>query len=249
MLADIALLDGDPGASRTRPRKRPAFQQQNRQGWRCLAEAAIARAGLAQGDDHVPLAVLATSAASRLDEMGLADRAIMAHAVAGRLWLAAGDFAKGIDELDRAGSRRRRGSAAERLAAWEAVGVLTSGSRGPPRRHGRHALRFGRRQRSAGEHGRHRAPGPSPRTPGDAGRQGLLLALETRRPSCIWQWMERRRANSLRPLPARPPRDEVLAAQLAELRRLAKEIASPRHRRRRPWRSPRSANGPRAPGP
>ncbi len=61
---------------------------------------------------------------------------------------------------------------------------------------------------------------------GDAARQGLRLALETRRPSCIWQWMERHRANSLRPLPARPPRDEVLAAQLAELRRLAQEIAA-----------------------
>jgi tetratricopeptide (TPR) repeat protein len=227
LLADIALLDGDPGASRAAAEEAAAlFQQQNRQGWRCLAEAAIARAGLAQGDDHVPLAVLATSAASRLDEMGLADRAIMAHAVAGRLWLAAGDFAKGIDELDRAGSRRRRGSAAERLAAWEAVGVsrLARGDRRGAMAAMRCALAVVNDQQAnmaATELRAHIASHA-----GDAGRQGLLLALETRRPSCIWQWMERRRANSLRPLPARPPRDEVLAAQLAELRRLAKEIAS-----------------------
>ena len=227
LLADVALLDGDPAASRAAAEEAAAlFEQQNRQGWQSLAEAAIARAGLAQGDDHVPLAVLATSAATRLDEMGLADRAIMAHAVAGRLWLAAGDFAKGIDELDRAGSRRRRGSAAERLAAWEAVGVsrLARGDRRGAMAAMRCALAVVNDQQAnmaATELRAHIASHA-----GDAARQGLRLALETRRPSCIWQWMERRRANSLRPLPARPPRDEVLAAQLAELRRLAQEIAS-----------------------
>ncbi len=227
LLADVALLDGDPAASRAAAEEAAAlFEQQNRQGWQSLAEAAIARAGLAQGDDHVPLAVLATSAATRLDEMGLADRAIMAHAVAGRLWLAAGNFAKGIDELDRAGSRRRRGSAAERLAAWEAVGVsrLARGDRRGAMAAMRCALAVVNDQQAnmaATELRAHIASHA-----GDAARQGLRLALETRRPSCIWQWMERRRANSLRPLPARPPRDEVLAAQLAELRRLAQEIAS-----------------------
>jgi CHAT domain-containing protein len=150
----------------------------------------------------------------------------MAHAVAGRLWLAAGNFAKGIDELDRAGSRRRRGSAAERLAAWEAVGVsrLARGDRRGAMAAMRCALAVVNDQQAnmaATELRAHIASHA-----GDAARQGLRLALETRRPSCIWQWMERRRANSLRPLPARPPRDEVLAAQLAELRRLAQEIAS-----------------------
>ena len=227
LLADVALLDGDPAASRAAAEEAAAlFEQQNRQGWQSLAEAAIARAGLAQGDDHVPLAVLATSAATRLDKMGLADRAIMAHAVAGRLWLAAGNFAKGIDELDRAGSRRRRGSAAERLAAWEAVGVsrLARGDRRGAMAAMRCALAVVNDQQAnmaATELRAHIASHA-----GDAARQGLRLALETRRPSCIWQWMERHRANSLRPLPARPPRDEVLAAQLAELRRLAQEIAS-----------------------
>ena len=47
----------------------------------------------------------------------------MAHAVAGRLWLAAGNLDAGTAELDRAGSIRRRGTAAERLAAWEAEGI------------------------------------------------------------------------------------------------------------------------------
>ena len=40
---------------------------------------------------------------------------------------------------------------------------------------------------------------------GSAASQGMRLALGTRRASCIWQWMERYRANSLRPSPVRPP--------------------------------------------
>ncbi len=227
LLADIALLDGDPAASRRAAEEAAAlFEGQVRHGWQSLAEAAIARAGLAQGDDQVPLAVLATSAAARLDEMGLADRAVMAHAVAGRLWLAAGNFDSGIEELDRAGSRRRRGTAAGRLAAWEAEGVarLARGDRRGAMGAMRCALAVVSDQQAnlvATELRAHIASHA-----GDAARQGLQLALETRRPICIWQWMERHRANSLRPLPARPPRDEVLAAQLAELRRLAQEIAA-----------------------
>ncbi len=227
LLADIALLDGDPAASRVAAEEAAAlFEGQVRAGWQSLAAAAIARAGLAQGDDQVPLAVLATSAAARLDDMGLADRAVMAHAVAGRLWLAAGNFDAGIEELDRAGSRRRRGTAAGRLAAWEAEGVarLARGDRRGAMGAMRCALAVVSDQQAnlvATELRAHIASHA-----GDAARQGLRLALETRRPSCIWEWMERHRANSLRPLPARPPRDEVLAAQLAELRRLAQEIAA-----------------------
>ena len=55
---------------------------------------------------------------------------------------------------------------------------------------------------------------------------GMRMALSTRRAICIWQWMERYRANSLRPSPVRPPRDEVLAAELAELRGLAQQVAA-----------------------
>jgi tetratricopeptide (TPR) repeat protein len=227
LLADIALLDGDPVASRAAAEEAAAlFEGQIRPGWQALAEAAIARAGLAQRDDHASLAVLATSAAARLDDMGLADRAIMAHAVAGRLWLAAGNFGAGIDELHRAGSRRRRGTAAGRLAAWEAEGTarLARGDRRAAMGAMRCALAVVDDQQAnlaATELRAHIASHA-----GDAARQGLRLALETRRASCIWQWMERHRANSLQPLPARPPRDEVLAALLAELRRLANEIAN-----------------------
>ena len=174
----------------------------------------------------MPLAVRATAAAARLDQMGLADRATMAHAVAGRLWLAAGNFGAGTAELDRAGSRRRRGTAAGRLAAWEAEGVarLARGDRRGAMAAMRCALAVVNDQQANLAATELRAHITS--HAGDAARQGLRLALETRRATCIWQWMERHRASSLLPLPARPPPDEVLAAQLAELRRLAQDIAA-----------------------
>jgi tetratricopeptide (TPR) repeat protein len=227
LLADIAMLDGEAAASRVAAEEAATlFENQIRHGWQSLAKAAIARAGLGQGDNHVSLAVLATSAASQLDAMGLADRAVMAHAVAGRLWLAAGDFAAGTGELHRAGSRRRRGTAAGRLAAWEAEGEarLARGDRRGAMAAMRCALAVvsGQQANLAATELRAHVASHA----GDAARHGLRLALETGRSACIWQWMERHRANSLRPPPARPPRDEVLAAQLAELRRLGQEIAS-----------------------
>jgi Tfp pilus assembly protein PilF len=227
LLADIALLDGSAEASRSAAEEAATlFEQQKRRGWQALAEAAIARAGLAQADVHVPLAALATAAAARLDQMGLADRATMAHADAGRLWLAAGNFGAGTAELDRAGSRRRRGTAAGRLAAWEAEGVArrARGDRRGAMAAMRCALAVVNDQQANLAATELRAHITS--HAGDAARQGLRLALETGRAACIWQWMERHRASSLLPLPARPPPDEVLAAQLAELRRLAQEVAA-----------------------
>ena len=67
--------------------------------------------------------------------------------------------------------------------------------------------------------------------PGRRANLGLRLAVDGNRAGCIWQWMERHRANSLRPAPARPPRDEMLAALLAELRDVTQEIAYMHHQR------------------
>ena len=181
LMADIALLDGSAEASRSAAEEAATlFEQQKRRGWQALAEAAIARAGLAQHDVHVPLAVLATAAAARLDQMGLADRATMAHAVAGRLWLAAGNFGAGTAELDRAGSRRRRGTAAGRLAAWEAEGVarLARGDRRGAMAAMRCALAVVSDQQANLAATELRAHISS--HAGDAARQGLRLALETR---------------------------------------------------------------------
>lgn len=227
LLADIALLDNDATGSRTAAEEAAVlFGRQDKPVWASIARAAIARAGLAQGDDSTALADLAADAARHLDDMRLHDHGTMAHAVAGRLWLAAGAAERASVELDLAGSRRHRGTALGRLAAWEALGMarLGQGDRGGAMAAMRSALAVVEEQQAslgATELRAHVAVHA-----GAAARQGLRLALETKRPSCIWQWMERYRAHSVRPIPVRPPRDDVLASLLAELRGLAQEISS-----------------------
>jgi CHAT domain-containing protein/Tfp pilus assembly protein PilF len=227
LLADVALLDKDPTASRIAAEEAGRlFDRQKKSGWGSLARAAIARAGLAEGLDTADMAALASEAAEHLDEMRLVDQATLAQSVAGRLWLAAGDTATGIATLERAGSRRRRGTAAGRLAAWEALGrarLARGDRRGAMTAMGR-ALAVVEDQQaslSATELRAHVAVHA-----GAAANLGLRLAVDGNRASCIWQWMERHRANGLRLAPARPPRDDTLAALLADLRNAAQEIAT-----------------------
>ena len=78
---------------------------------------------------------------------------------------------------------------------------------------------------------------------------GLRSAVRSRRPEVIFEWSERSRHLSQQVIPVRPPRDEALAAELAELRRLRAEsgqgdwLSSPRAAelservRRRQWSS------------
>ncbi len=227
LLSDITLLLGDPVASRAAAEEAALlFELQHRSGWRSLAQAALASAGLAQGDNDASLAALASEAAAGLDSMGQVERATMAHAVAGRLWLAAGCLDTGIAELSHAGSARRRGTAAGRLAAWEAEGIarLARGDRRGAMVALSCTLAVVNDQQAnlvATELRAHVSVHAA-----DAARLGLRLAVSTRRASSIWQWMERHRANSVRPSPVRPPRDDVLAGYLAELRGLGQEIGA-----------------------
>ncbi len=172
------------------------------------------------------MAALASDAADHLEEMRIVDQATMAHSVAGRLWLAAGDVARGTAELDQAGTRRSSSTAAGRLAAWEALGRarLARGDRRGAMTAMSRALAVVNEQQSsltATELRAHVSVHAKA-----AASLGLQLAAEGNRATCIWQWMERHRGNSLRPFPARPPRDEALAALLAELRRVGQEITS-----------------------
>jgi tetratricopeptide (TPR) repeat protein len=53
------------------------------------------------------------------------------------------------------------------------------------------------------------------------GVRGLALAVETRRPEVLFEWSERARMLASRVQPVRPPEDEQIAADLAQLRELA----------------------------
>ncbi|GAA4491683.1 CHAT domain-containing protein [Microbacterium panaciterrae] len=83
--------------------------------------------------------------------------------------------------------------------------------------------------------------------------EGLRSAVRSRRPDVMFEWSERSRHLSQQAIPVRPPRDEALAADLAELRTLRAEagngdwLSSPRAAelservRRRQWSSTAAA--------
>ena len=58
----------------------------------------------------------------------------------------------------------------------------------------------------------------------DLARLGARVAVEQRRPTELLRWAERWRATSLRHPPARPPDDDYLVGELAELRRLGAQL-------------------------
>lgn len=227
LLSDIALLAGDlAGSLHAAEQAAELSAGQQRSGWHARSQAAAARAAEASGERDPAKALLATESAMRLGELGLVDEATMAHAVAGRLWLAAGELEAGLSELQRSAGARHRGTAARRLAGWQAESSrrLALGDRRGSMSALVRALSVVEEQRSSIQATELRASIAVHAQ--EAATAGLRLAISTRRAPCILQWMERHRANSLRVVPARPPRDEVLAAQLSELRVVTTEIAS-----------------------
>ena len=58
----------------------------------------------------------------------------------------------------------------------------------------------------------------------DLVRLGLRLAAADGRPGALFEWSERARAGRRRHAPVRPPDDAELAADLAQLRRIAAEV-------------------------
>jgi tetratricopeptide (TPR) repeat protein len=227
LLASISQLAGDYSeADGAATEAESLFDGQDRPGWAALARVAIGRARLAANGQSRALADTAAAAAVELERFGLRFQAIEAHAVAGGLCLALGDRERADAELARASSGRRSPTAAVRLVAWEATALrrLSTGNR----RGALSALRSGlavvdaqQANLGATELRAHVSIHAD-----RVARLGLRLVIESGRPRQILTWMERRRANSLRSWPLRPPPDEVLAGELAELRTVAHEAVS-----------------------
>jgi tetratricopeptide (TPR) repeat protein len=233
LLADCTHLAGDVTASHAAALQAvELFAGQDRTGWHALARAALGRAALASGVVSVDSAEAASEAADELDRLGLASRALAAHAVAGKLWLAIdggigdSDSSKAQGELKRAAAGRRRRQGADRAVAWDAEAVrrLASGDRRGALAALKAAVAVVDTQQ-AGLSATEMRAHISLHADGSAAL-GLRLAIESDQPRQILAWMERRRANSLRSWPVRPPPDPALAKDLAELRRLAGEVAA-----------------------
>ena len=229
LLADTTYLAGDLDASRRLAGEAAGlFADQDRHGWHALATAAAGRAALRSGAASPAVAEAASQAAAALDRLGLASRALAAHSVAGKLWLATGPGGgrRAEVQLSQAASGRRRGPAAGRAVAWDAEAVRRLA--GGDRRGALAALRAAVAvvdAQQAGLAATELRAHISLHADGSAAL-GLRLALQSGRPRQILGWMERRRANSLRSWPLRPPPDPVLAKDLAELRHLTAEVTT-----------------------
>ena len=224
-LSHAALLDGDPGTAREQARIADrAFTRQGRDAWASLARAATLRAAWAGGDRSAALLRSARRTADDLAARGWADEALDARIIAGLAALELGQDAVAADELGRAGAARRRGPVRLRVAAWHAEALLraargnTAGARS--------AVAAGLRVVDA-----HRAALGATELRAQAtvhaaalAAIGLRLAVDSGRARSVLAASERSGAGTWEVRPPRPPLDSGLAAELAELRRLAGEI-------------------------
>ncbi len=161
--------------------------------------------------------------ASELEDQGWPVEALHVRTFVGRIALALGQPAVSRAELAHAAGARTRGTADLRARAWHATALLrlAEGDRAGAKR----ALARGiavvdeyRATLGATELRAH-ASGHGI----DLARLGVCLALEDGRPAEVMRWAERARAGALRRPTVRPPDDEQLATDLAELRRVRNE--------------------------
>jgi len=221
MLADAALLDGDLETAQLQAATAfRSFARQRRPHWAARARYTALRASLlAEGASPARLRA-ARRAASALGRAGWAAAALDAEVLSARIALDLGraTLARGILARVRVSARepvdlRVRDKHASALLAL-AVGK---------RRQAYTALRAG--IRLLDEHRatlgatelRAQVTGQGE----ELARLGLRLAVEDSDPPGVLAWSEAWRASALRLRPVRPPDNDVLAAELTELRRVA----------------------------
>lgn len=162
--------------------------------------------------------------AVELEKHGWPVEAVHVRTFIGRMALARGQPAVARTELARAAAARTRGTADLRAGAWHATALLrlaegdVSGAKRALTRGmavvDEYCATLGATElrASAAGHG------------ADLARVGIRLAMAEGRPGPVLHWAERWRAGALRHPTVRPPGDEQLAADLAELRRLRSEL-------------------------
>ena len=204
------------------------FRRAGRLPWAALADYVAIQAEMLAGEDQVlPPAGLLTrcrQVAIELQQQGWSVEAVHARTFVGRLALAAGQPEVARVELAQALNARRRGTADLRAQAWHAGALLlvAEGDRAGARRALAHGMRvIAEHQATLGATElRSRAAGHG----SDLARLGIRLAVEDRRPADVLRWAERWRGSSLRHRPVRPPDDDQLVADLAELRRVRSQM-------------------------
>lgn len=218
-LAEALLAEGDCDAALVAAEQAAEeFERQRRPGWAALARHAAVHAAFARGERSPSLHARARETASALAAAGWPAASLDARVLAARVALALGSNADAARMLADVAGARRGGPVALRVGAWhaEALRRLAEERRGSALRALRaglavldeHRLSLGATELRAGAavHGSALAA------------LGLRLAIASGRAGAVLEWAERGRAGALWQRPARPPDDDELAADLAELR-------------------------------
>ena len=221
MLAEAALLDGDRETAEAQAATAfRSFARQARPHWASLARYTALRASLLDGTASPARLRAASRSAAALAEAGWTGPALDAQILSARLALALGRTRVARETLARIRvSGREPVELRVRAKHASALLALADGRR----REAYAALRAG--MRLLAEHRttlgatelRAQVSGQGE----EIARLGLRLAVEDADPRRVLAWFEECRASAIRLRPVRPPDDETVAAELAELRRVA----------------------------
>ncbi len=227
LLAQAALLSDDPATARAEAeRARRSAVRQRRPGWVALAAYVVLRARWAAGERDPAALRSGRRAVAALAAAGWLAAAMDARLIVARTALALGRTGIATRELAAAAPARSTGPAELRARAWHALALLRLANGDP--RGARAALRAGMRVVDAFRASlgaaelRVHASGHA----AELAELGLRLALESGRAGQVLLWAERWRAGALLLRPARPPDDAALAADLAQLRQVAVDLAT-----------------------
>ena len=224
VLARAALAGGDPGTARAEAdRARRSAVRQQRPGWAALAAYVALRARWDGGERGESMVSAGRRVLPALLGTGWAVAAADVRLLVARLLLDLGRTDPARRLLEEAAGVRRRGPAELQAAAWHAEALLRLA--GGDRRGADAALataiavldRF-RAGLGATELRAHVSS-----LGAEVADLGMTLALRSGRPASVLRWAERWRAGALLLPPARPPQDASLAADVGELRQVARE--------------------------
>jgi tetratricopeptide (TPR) repeat protein len=204
------------------------FRAAGRRPWAAMADYAAIQAEMLAAEDQLQpppgLLTRCRDVAQELERQGWSVETVHVRTFVGRLALASHQPALARSELAHAVAARRRGTADLRASAWHASALLllAEGDRGGAKRALSQGLRVVEQHLASigATELRARAAGHG----SELARLGVALAIEERRPTEVLRWAERWRASSLRHPPVRPPEDDLLVTDLAELRRVRSQL-------------------------
>ncbi|WP_194924829.1 CHAT domain-containing protein [Catenulispora pinisilvae] len=227
MHARTALADGDPDAATAAARTaRGMFGRQRRGAWADLARHVEVSARFASGERSPALLRVAIEVGDRMAVAKWPVTPLEARLLAGRVAIGLGRQEQARSLFEQVARHRNRGVAEIRVLAWHAhaLHALSTGRPSAAERAVRAGLRVHAENNAvlgATDLRAHAAVRGE-----ELAKLGLRLALQRGDARAVLRWAETWRAASLRRRPVRPPDDEQLAADLAELRRVVAELAA-----------------------